>query len=132
MHKNPPLLNLEPENIVCDELYLLLRIMDKLIQALINTAKAHDANEAHRLGLRNTLATEGEMVQKLVKSIGECGVHFYVWEDKEKQELQWPSMLGQSKKKLLHLLPAKLNGCQPPDMVEPVQKLWKASNINVA
>ena len=45
-------------------------IMDKLIQALINTAKAHDANEAHRLELCNALATEGEMVQKLVKSMG--------------------------------------------------------------
>ena len=127
--KDSPLLNLEPEYIICDELHLLLRVMDHLIQALINTAKAYDASEAHILGLRSIKATEGEMIQKLTKTINDCGIHFYVWEDKKKDELQWPSMMGPSKKKLLKLLPDKLIECQPTNMVDPIKKLWKASNI---
>ena len=86
--KDSPLLNLEPKYIICDELHLLLRVMDHLIQALINTAKAYDASEAHILGLRSIKATEEEMVQKLTKTINDCGIHFYVWEDKKKDELQ--------------------------------------------
>ena len=102
--------------------------MDHLIQALINTAKAYDATEAHRLGLRSIKATEGAMIQNLVKTIDDCGVHFYVWEDRKADELQWPSVMGPPKKKLLRLFPDRMIGCQPSNMVEPVQKLWKASH----
>jgi len=62
--------------------------MNHLIQALINTAKACDASEAHRLGLHSIKAAEGEMIQKLMKTINDCGIHFYVWENKKKDELQ--------------------------------------------
>jgi len=95
--KFAPLLNLEPDDIICDKLHLLLRVMDHLIQALINTANTYDANEAHRLGL-STPATEGPLIQSLVKTISECGVHFYVWQDKKKDQLQWPSIMGPAKK----------------------------------
>ena len=97
--KDQPLLNLEPENIICDELHLLLRVMDILIQALINTAKVYDADEAHKL-VKSITATKGPFVQSLVKSVNECGVRFYVWEDKNRDELQWPSIMGPAKRKL--------------------------------
>lgn len=98
--KYAPLLNLEPDDIICDELHLLLRVMDILIQALINTAKAYDADEADRLE-QTIKATEGPLIQRLVKTINECGVHFYIWEDKTKDEIQWPSIMGPAKRKLL-------------------------------
>ena len=60
--------------------------MDHLIQALINTAKAYDANKAHEHGLRNIKATEGTMVKTLTKKISDCGVMFYVWEDKKEKD----------------------------------------------
>jgi len=88
-----PLLNLEPEDIICDELHLLLRVIDHLIQALINTAKAYDANKAHEHGLRNIKATEGTMVKTLTKKISNCGILFYVWEDKKEKELSGHQIL---------------------------------------
>ena len=127
--KNASLLNLEPDDIICDELHLLLRVMDILIQALINTAKAYDANEAHRLGQRSIKATEGPLIQSLVKTISECGVHFYVWEDKKEDELQWPSIMGPAKKKLLKYLPPEMDKCQPSGMVTDIKTLWNVSII---
>jgi len=38
--KNAPLLELELDHIIPDELHLVLRVMDMLIQALIGTAVA--------------------------------------------------------------------------------------------
>jgi len=60
--KDAPLLDLEPEYFICDELHLLLRVMDHLIQALIYTAKAYDASEANRLELHSIKAAEGKMI----------------------------------------------------------------------
>ena len=37
--------------IICDELHLLLRVMEHLIQALIDIAKVSETGEAHKLVL---------------------------------------------------------------------------------
>jgi len=123
--KNAPLLELELDHIVPDELHLLLRVMDMLIQALIDTAAAHDHYEAHSSGTGSSKAEDGPMVQNLVKKIKDCGVHFYVWADKKKEQLQWPSIMGTAKKKLLSQLPDKFSACQPSYMAEDLTKLWK-------
>jgi len=44
---NLPLLNIPTNHIVPDELHLLLRVTDVLIEALINTAIAFDRNKHH-------------------------------------------------------------------------------------
>ena len=74
--KNAPLLELELDHIIPDELHLVLRVMDMLIQALIGTAVAWDHYDAHEQGKRSIKGGEGPMVQNLVKRIKECGVHF--------------------------------------------------------
>ena len=98
-----------------------------LIQALVDTAVAHDHYEAHCRGDRSINANDGAMVQSLVKSIKECGVHFYVWVAKKGEKLQWPSIMGPAKKKLLLQLPSKFAACQPSKMAEDPKKLWKVS-----
>ena len=70
---------------------------------------------------------DGPLLSKLILAIRACGVNFNVYESKEKEGVEWPSLLGPDKVKLLKLLPDKMPGCQPPEMVELTQKLWKVS-----
>ncbi len=46
---NKPLLDLELDHIVPDELHLMLRVTDVLIKALIETARTYDKHQ-HRIG----------------------------------------------------------------------------------
>ena len=80
----PPLFNMETYQIIADELHLLLRIMDVLIQALIGTAVAYDHHSTRGIHHRHrTKAQDGPMVQNLVKTIESRELKFYVWEDKQ-------------------------------------------------
>ena len=59
------LINIDIDHIIPDELHLLLRITDGLIENLINGAVAHD-------DVSNVL--EGEMLKDLIQAINSCGV----------------------------------------------------------
>jgi len=132
-----PLVNIPLNHIIPDELHLLLRVTDVLTEALITTAiafdrqKHHDEAESrHRGRLRTYKILEGDMLTSLVKAINECQVNFKIWQEREKEKdkekLRWTSMMGPAKRKLLKLLPDRLNEyCQPKDMVKKVKKLWK-------
>lgn len=125
-----PLFDIELEYIVPDELHLFLRIMDVLIQALIDTAVAHDHHTSRgaRRGPKIP-PQDGPMVKNLIKTIQSCGVNFYVWEEKkEGNGLLWPSLMGNDKTKLLKGFPSKIsNLCQPPQMVDKLKELWNVS-----
>ena len=124
-----PLFNIELCDVIADELHLLLRVMDVLIQALLDTAVAYDhhTSRGHR---KRVKAPDGPMVLSLIEAIKTCGVNFYVYEDKKDKQgrkgLQWPSLMGDEKRKVLKTLPSKItNKCQPPNLVDKVIKLWK-------
>ena len=120
---NKPLLDLELDHIVPDELHLMLRVTDVLITALIETAIAYDKHQHRVRRIRCSYKVlDGPLLSKLILAIRECGVHFNVYEN---ETVEWPSLLGPDKIKLLKLLPDKLAGCQPPEMVKPTQNLWK-------
>ena len=92
-----PLFDVELSHVVADELHLLLRITDVLIQALLDTAVAHDHHMAR--GRRRVKPQDGPMVQSLIQAIQSCNVNFYVWEDKKAgNTLLWPSLMGAEKK----------------------------------
>lgn len=121
-----PLLDLELDHIIPDELHLMLRVTDVLIKALIETAMTYDKHQHRVLRIRRSYKVlDGPLLSKLVLAICDCGVHFNIYEKKENDSVEWPSLLGPDKIKLLKLLPAKLAGCQPPEMVKPTQKLWE-------
>ena len=124
IHK--PLLNLDLDHIIPDELHLMLRVTDRLITALIQTAKSYDQHQ-HRLERirRAYKVLDGERIKNLIAAIRECGVYFNIYEDDESGKVEWPSLLGPDKLKLLKNLPDKLVGCQPPEMVPLTQNLWK-------
>ena len=104
---HPPLLDLPLHNIIPDELHLLLRITDRLIENLINGAVQNDSPRSKPL--------EGDMVKELLKEIRSCGVPFNVKETSRKYE--FTSLTGTDRKKLLLYLPDKLGMCQPVEYI---------------
>ena len=84
---NVPLLDLELDHIIPDELHLMLRVMDVLIQGLIDARRSYKG-----LG--------GPMLNNLVTAIKGCGVHFCLYEQ-DNGKMEWPSLLGPDKLKLL-------------------------------
>lgn len=114
------LINIDVDHIIPDELHLLLRITDRLIENLINGAVAHDH-------VSNVL--EGPMLQSLIKAINSCGVIFNVYTP-TKNKREFTSLTGTDRKKLLKNLPSKLLYCQPPDYAEQVKRLWEVRELN--
>ena len=83
-----PLVSIEPEHIIIDELHLLLRICDKLLKNLIlDTKTLDDKNAVH--------SEKSDFLGQLTEKIRGCGVSFYIWTKKGTQgELNWSSLTG--------------------------------------
>jgi len=133
-----PLLNIPLDHVLPDELHLLLRVTDVLIEALITTAIACDRRkhqqEQESTPRRHCKAfqiLDGEMLNKLVKAMNDCHVQFKLWLDKgDTQKLHWTSLMGPDKLELLKKLPNKLNSnCQPEDMVNDIKELWEVLHV---
>ena len=75
--KYHPLLDIEPENIIPDELHLLLRITDVMTENLIIAARLHDKRQQ-----RGCKLLDRAMSKQLIESIKSCGVGFKIWEGK--------------------------------------------------
>ena len=77
------LLNIELDHIIPDELYLLLRITDVLLEAAIDMVAQYDQHEHTQSGGRHSVLNklDGAMLQKLITAINSCGVQFKVWEE---------------------------------------------------
>ena len=66
-----PLISIEPEHILIDELHLLLRIWDKLLRNLIlDTKTLDDKNAVH--------GEKSDFLGQLTEKIKGCGVSFYI------------------------------------------------------
>ena len=106
-----PLFNIELCDVISDELHLLLRVMDVLIQVLLDTAVVYDhhTSRGHR---KRVKAPDGPMVLSLIEAFKTCGVNFYDYEDKKDKQggkgLQWPSLMGDEKRKFLKLYHQRL------------------------
>ncbi|XP_071106486.1 uncharacterized protein [Haliotis cracherodii] len=116
--QHTPLLKIEVEDFILDELHLLLRITDLLEKNLIDEVKTRDEEE------RTTSREKPTHMDKLVEAIKSCGVSFSFWEEKETRKLKWTSLTGQEKRKLLAKLPYKLKGKLKPNTEEKVLSLW--------
>lgn len=67
-----PLLNLEPHDIVLDELHLFLRISDILIRNVISRVDALERRERHMSGIQSS------SIQTLQRLVCSCGVSFSI------------------------------------------------------
>ncbi|XP_071107750.1 uncharacterized protein [Haliotis cracherodii] len=113
-----PLLKIEMEDFILDELHLLLRITDVLEKNLINDAMTRDKERA-------AVKENPKHMGELVKAIKSCGVPFSYWEEKETKKLKWTSLNGLEKRKLLSKLPQALKGKLQSNTEEKVLSLWK-------
>ena len=119
-----PLLDIELDHIIVDELHLLLRITDVLTSNLITEVIEWDIEE-------NLESTSNKQVHlnKLINSIRSCGVSFDVWkkknaDGKESSIYDWTSLMGNDKKILLYHLPEKMHDFLRSETVDKVIKIW--------
>lgn len=96
-----------------DELHLLLRIADVLMNNLIEDAIERDDKESVLMAKRREKLERRKHLRKLAETINSCGVTFNVWEKKNADgkgsgTVDWTSLMEDEKRKLLKLLPDKL------------------------
>ena len=72
--KYQPLLPVELDHVVPDELHLLLRIIDVLLENIINQAVESDIKVCRK----QADLLQGAILKKLVSKIQSCGVSFYL------------------------------------------------------
>ena len=125
-----PLLNLPVDHIILDELHLMLRITDILINNLISDAMQWDEKDDIR---KTRNVPKGEHLKRLLDTIRSCGVSFSVWEKinadgKGSGTWDWTSLMGDDRKKLMHELPPKLDIAIQPDTAQTVIQLWKVTS----
>ena len=125
--EHTPLVTIELDHVILDELHLLLRILDVLIENLIRDALEWDQKENKRKKKGQQKNTHLKNLQTTIRS---CGISFDIWEKtnadgKGSGQYDFTSLLGSDKKKLLRELPGKLNGVIQPDTLEVVKNLWE-------
>jgi len=64
------------------------------------------------------------MLECLVNKITACGVNFKVRKG-DNGSLEWTSLVGPDKLKVLKSLPPNFSQCQPSDIHKLVENLWK-------
>ena len=91
---NSPLTNIPLHHMMIDELHLFLRLIDIMLRNLINMSHGH--------------------IQQLVACIRSCGVTFNIWESESSDgKVEWTSLTGEAKKKVLKVQHTLCNGCVP-------------------
>ena len=123
---NEPLINISLTNVIPDELHLLLRITDKLLQNVIDEVLERDAVDDFS---KPRGQPKGIHLSNLVKTINSLGISFSIWnkrdaDGKETQIKEFTSLLGSQKKKLLQGFPLKFCEFLYPDACETVKKIW--------
>eukprot|EP00731_Ephydatia_muelleri_P028687 Em0020g331a len=105
---NRPLTAIPVDHMMIDELHLFLRIFDVMLRNLIIMSEPH--------------------TQQLVAYIRSCGVSFNIWEcESSDGKVEWTSLTGEAKKKVLKLLPSKMKDIPLPNaFLDDVVQLWKA------
>ncbi|XP_068757380.1 uncharacterized protein [Montipora capricornis] len=124
-----PLLNVPLDHIILDELHLLLRFTDVLLSNLLEDAMELDDKDDYT---KKRGEPKGIHLRKLTQLINSCGITFSVWEKKDGDgkgmgKMDWTSLMGDEKKKLLRMLPIKLtesNDAIHSDSKDTVVKLW--------
>ena len=126
---HPPLFNIELDHVVLDELYLMMRITDRLTENIITEVMERDSKADF---LKERGEDKGIYFKRLISVINDLGITFLVWEKNNADGkgsclYDWTSLMGSDKKKLLHLLPSQLKSRDIlwPETKETVVKLWR-------
>lgn len=115
--KHQPLLNIEPDHYIPDELHLLMRITDILLRNVIDDASGKDQHS-------RLFREKSDNLAILTSAIESCGVSFKTWTTKT-GEMEYTSLTGTDKKKVLKHLPDKMFFCLHEETRDDVINLWK-------
>ena len=122
----PPLIDIELDHVVPDELHLFLRVTDRLLEnvidEIIEQASIADFNKP------NT-QPKGQLLKNFVENINELGVPFSVWYKKNSDGSssnipEHASLVGAQKRTLLNKLPGILHHYLYPETCEIVIQIW--------
>ena len=132
-----PLLVIPLDHIILDELHLMLRITDILIENLIEDAMQWDDKESSSSSKKRSVE-KSEHVKKLLQVINNCGVTFSIWEKRNADgkgsgTWDWTSLMGDDRKKLLRELPKRLASynCLQKNTCHMVIQLWKVGTVYI-
>ncbi|XP_048589349.1 uncharacterized protein LOC116615043 [Nematostella vectensis] len=125
-----PLLNIELDHVIVDELHLMLRVTDVLTKNLVYQAIDRDKKDDFD---KKRGEGKGSHLKKLVSTIRSLGISFDVWEqlnaDKSSSgKYDFTSLTGSNKKTLLSQLPDKLHDLLTLDSRDKVTQLWRDFN----
>lgn len=125
--ENAPLLFIDLDHVILDELHLMLRVTDVLINNLLEDVLEWDKKDD--LGKKKS-QKRGVHLEEFIKTVRSCGVSFDVWEKQNADgrgsgTFDFTSFLGNDKKKLMAELPDKLQGKIHPETSETVIAIWK-------
>ena len=122
---NQPLIEIDLDHIIVDELHLLLRVVDVLIDNLIEDVLEWDKREDLR---KKRNEERGIHLNQLIETVRSCGVSFNIWQKnndgKSSGKYECTSLLGNDKKILLRLLPDKLRMAIQEETSDIVKKIW--------
>ena len=131
-----PLIDLPLDHIILDELHLMLRVTDVLINNLIEDVMQWDDKENFLQGKKNRIKPRKHL-DNLIEAINSCGVSFSVWEKRNADgkgsgTWDWTSLMGDDRKILLRELPEKMEPLIQQDTAKTVVELWKVlSMVNI-
>ena len=93
-----PLLPIDLDHVVPDELHWFLRVMDVLLENVVLQVVQLEV----KVNKKQADPLQGAMLQKLVESIQTCGVAFQIWrKDSGSSALDWTSLGGAGMRKVL-------------------------------
>ena len=138
---NPPLINIDLDHVLADELHLLLRVTDRMLQNVVDEILEKDAIEDFN---KPKGQPKGVLLKTFVDDVNSLGVTFSVWYKKNadgsrSNVLEYTSLVGAQKKLLLMKLPSTLENYLHSDTAATVMQIWNdfkeyydlISNINL-
>jgi hypothetical protein len=125
----PPLIKIELDHVILDELHLMLRVTDRMTDNLIREVMERDMKSDFN---KKRGEEKGIYLKRLISKINQLGITFNVWEKKNADgrgsgRYDWTSLLGADKKKLLNGLPDQLhsNDILLPETKDTVIDIWR-------
>ena len=104
---HPPLIEIDIDHAITDELHLFLRITDVLTRNVVSEMREWDVLE---VGSTSADEGKGPHVAALIAACEDLGVTFSVWSSAKKgQDMDFTSLMGPAKRKMLAKLPQKFN-----------------------
>lgn len=120
--------DIDLDHVTLDELYLMMRITDRLTDCIITEVMERDSKS----DFLKKRKEKGIYLKRLITTINSLGITFSVWEKtnadgKGSGTYDWTSVIGSGKKKLLQLLPSQRQEKDVifPETKEMVVKIWK-------